>query len=73
MLSNKVKRNIWLTFAILSFMAVVDRAIRLCDGSIEWWQLVSAMVTTALCSKFYICYRREVKRGNLFGRVKLFR
>lgn len=73
MLSNKVKRNFWLTLAIMSVGCIIDRAIRVIDGSVEWWNLVSAIVITALCTKFYLCYREQVKRGNLFGRVKVFK
>lgn len=73
MLSNKVKRNIWLTLAIMSVGCIIDRAIRVIDGSVEWWNLVSAIVITALCAKFYFCYRKQVKHGNLFGRVKVFK
>lgn len=73
MLSNKVKRNIWLTLAILSVGCIIDRAIRVMDGFVEWWNLITAVVITAFCIKFYLCYRKQVKRGNLFGRVKVFR
>lgn len=73
MLSNRVKRNIWLTLTIMSGIAVIDRAVRVATGSGEWWNLVSAIIITALCAKFYICYRKQVKRGNLFGRVRIFR
>lgn len=73
MLSNKVKRNFWLTLAILSVGCIIDRAIRVIDGTIEWWNLVATIVITAFCTKFYLCYRKQVKRGNLFGRVKVFK
>lgn len=69
MFSNRVKRNIWLTLAILSLMAVVDRIIGMADGTSEWWHLACNAVTTALCFKFYLCYRRQVKNGNLFEKV----
>ncbi len=69
MTSNRVKRNIWLTLTIMSLIAIIDRIIRVADGSVEWWQLISTIVITALCAKFYLCYRRQVKRGNLFGKV----
>lgn len=35
MFSNKVKRNIWLTLAILSVGCIIDRAIRVIDGSVS--------------------------------------
>lgn len=73
MLSNKVKRNIWLTLAVVSVACVIDRAIRVMDGSVEWWNLVATIVITAFCTKFYLCYRQQVKRGNLFGHVKRFK
>lgn len=73
MLSNRVKRNIWLTLTIMSGLAVMDRTFRVATGSGEWWNLISAIIITALCAKFYICYRKQVKRGNLFGRVRIFR
>lgn len=46
MLSNKVKRNFWLTLSILSVGCIIDRAIRVIDGSIEWWNLVATIVIT---------------------------
>lgn len=73
MLSNKVKRNFWLALAILSIGCIIDRVIRVIDGSVEGWNLVAAIVITAFCTKFYLCYRKQVKRENLFGRVKVFK
>lgn len=73
MLSNKVKRNIWLTLAVVSVGCMIDRAIRVMDGSAEWWNLAATIVITAFCTKFYLCYRQQVKRGNLFGHVKRFK
>lgn len=68
MLSNKVKRNIWLVFSILSLACVVEWAVRLIDGSAEWWNLVSSIIVTALCVRFYLGYRRQVRSGILFNR-----
>ena len=73
MSSNKVKRNIWLVLVIISIAAAAGRAIRVADGSAEWWNLVSAVVIAAVCLKYYLCYRKQVRQGNLFGRVKVFR
>ncbi len=71
MLSNRVKRNIWLTLTILSALTIIDCTVRVVEGSVEWWNLLSAVIVTALCGKFFMCYRKQVKRGNLFGRVKV--
>lgn len=70
MISNRVKRNIWLTLAILSLGTVVERAIRVADGSIGWWDLIASILITAFCTKFYLSYRRKVKEGILFSNMK---
>lgn len=69
MINNKIRRNIWFVLAILSLGVIIDRAIRVADGTAEWWNLASAIVITALCTKFYLCYRRQVKQGNISGKV----
>lgn len=73
MLSNRVIRNIWLILAILSVGAIADRTIGMIDGSKEWWQVVSSIIITAVCIKCFISYRNEVRKGNLFGRVNVFK
>lgn len=73
MVSNKVKRNVWLVLSITSACTIIDRAIRLADGSVEWWSLASAVCITALCVKFYLSYRSLVRRGMLFGNTNPFR
>lgn len=72
MISNKVKRNVWLTLAIMSTACIADRAIRVADRSLELWNLVTTIIITGLCTKFYLCYRRQVRKGNIFGRVDVF-
>ena len=67
MLSNRVRRNVWLVLGVLSLGAVADRAVRVAQGTLEWWNLVAVIVITLFCFRFYLCYRREVKRGNLIG------
>ena len=59
MLSNRVKRNIWLTLTILSALTIIDRTVRVVEGSVEWWNLLSAVIVTALCGKFFMCYRKQ--------------
>lgn len=61
MFSNKAKRNIWLALAILSIACVIDRLLRVIDGSLEWWDLAAAIVMTILCIRFYLCYRKQAK------------
>lgn len=61
MLSDRAKRNVWLTFAILSVGIIIDRVIGVADGSAEWYSLVCAFIITLFCVKTYICYRKKVK------------
>lgn len=66
MLSNRVKRNIWLALAIMSGVATVGRAIQTFNGSVEWWNVLMTLIITAFCVKYYLCYRKKVKQGILF-------
>lgn len=73
MISNKTKRNIWFVLSIFSLAATIDRTIRLAAGKIEWWEVCSAAVIAVCCVKCYLSYRKEVKNGNLTGKVNPFR
>lgn len=73
MVSNRVKRNIWLALSVMSLAVIIDRAIRFADGSVEWWSLLSSVVICLVCVRFYLIFRREVKEGKLFGRQNPFK
>ena len=73
MISNKVKRNIWLTLSIVSLMCVISRGIKVLDGTAEWWQLFYTTVVFAVIFRLYMAYRKQVKAGNLFGKVDPFK
>lgn len=73
MVSNRVKRNIWLALSVVSLAVIIDRAIRFADGSVEWWSLLSSVVICLVCVRFYLIFRREVKEGKLFGRQNPFK
>ncbi|NPD81049.1 hypothetical protein HPS57_03540 [Prevotella sp. PINT] len=68
MLSNRVTRNIWLVLSITSAYPVIGRAIGIANGSGEWLMLCSAIIICAACIRFYLYYRRQVKKGILFGK-----
>lgn len=67
MISNRTKRNLWLALSVMSACGVAGRAIGVADGSARWWDLACMIVVTAACVRFYLMYRRQVRRGNLFG------
>lgn len=69
MISNKIKRNIWLTFGIVSFVCVMSIAVKVYDGTSEWWQLVCSVVICGVIFRLFSIYRKQVKAGNFFGRV----
>lgn len=73
MVSNRVKRNIWLALSVVSLAVIINRAIRFADGSVEWWSLLSSVVICLVCVRFYLIFRREVKEGKLFGRQNPFK
>lgn len=67
MLSNRVKRNLWLTLSVISIGPLADRILRCIDGTLEWWSVVCTAIITTFCFRFYLCYRRKVREGILFG------
>ncbi|WP_290432992.1 hypothetical protein [Muribaculum intestinale] len=52
---------------------IPDRCARVVNGTTHWWTLLVAIALFTICEHFYMCYRKQVKRGNLFGRVKVFK
>ena len=72
MISHKTTKNIALILVVFNTLLAVVHAIGVADGYAEWWQLASAAALTAVSVKIFICHRREVRKGNLFGRTRLF-
>lgn len=73
MLTNRTKKNFCLVLAILNAAAAIDRAINLAIGDAKWWQLVASLVAMVLFLKLYYSYKRAVRKGNLYGYVRIFR
>lgn len=65
MLSTKAKRNVWLVMTALSVGIIVDRIMRLIDGSIEWTGLASGIAVFVLVLRGYICFRRRVREESM--------
>ena len=59
--------------SIVMMAIVVERIIRFVNGSVEWWEPLSASAIGAVCTKCFLSYRKAVKRGNLYGIVKPFK
>lgn len=60
-LTDKMRSYIWLALAILSLICVISRALDLAQNDKEWWHLVSTIVMTAFCTRFYLCYRKKAQ------------
>ena len=58
MFSIKTKRNIWFVMTIVSVGIIVDRTIRLIDGTKEWTALASAIAVFVLLLRGYLCFRK---------------
>lgn len=69
MISNKVKRNIWLTLGVVSLVCVMAVAVKVYEGTSEWWQLLCSAVICGVIFRLFWIYRKQVKAGNIFGRV----
>ena len=54
MISNKVKRNIFLALSIIGIAVTAARIFDLAMGEGEWWQPVSSAAIFACCFKFYL-------------------
>jgi len=69
MLSNRVKRNAWLTFAIISAVSLIARTWQFIMHEEQWYDVLSCAVITALCFKFFLDYRKALNAGKMYGRI----
>ncbi len=60
-----------MALAIISAMCAIGQAIDLGMGDSKWWQLISMICIIGLWFMFWKRYRDAVRKGNLFGRVRL--
>lgn len=61
MVSDRVKRNIWLTLAIVSVVCAVARSIQLAGGEAEWWEAACSAIITVYCTSQYLRFRKKVR------------
>ncbi len=62
-MTDKIRSNIWMGFAIFSLICVVSRVVHLVQGDKEWWELVTTIIMTALCVRFSLCYRKKAQEA----------
>lgn len=73
MVSNIANRNISLILAVSSCAGLVFCIYSTIIKGTRWTELCSIATSTAIFAKLYLCYRREVKNGNIYGKVNPFR
>lgn len=73
MVSNIANRNISLILAVSSFAGLLDCIYSTIYEGINWSQLCPIVISTAIFTKFYLTYRKEVKKGNIYGPVNPFK
>ncbi len=64
MLNDRIRRNIWLALTVMSVAVIIDRLVRVIDGTIEWPGLLCALIISAFCARSFLCYRRKLKARN---------
>ena len=45
MLNDRIRRNIWLALTVMSVAVIIDRLVRVIDGTIEWPGLLCALIS----------------------------
>lgn len=73
MISNIAHRNVSLMFAIALFCGLIYCVYdTICKGT-SWIGLCPIITSTAIFIKFYLSYRKQVKKGNIYGKVNPFK
>lgn len=72
MTNNKVNRNYWFVLAVATAGALVCQAADIVSGHGGWRYLIPNAVISAMCLNFFLRYRSAVKKGNIYGDVRLF-
>ncbi len=73
MVSNRVKRNVWGAFSVMSLGVIAAEVIDWAMGEGEWYHVVCAVTTFAVVFRMFFGYRKVVKDGNIYGRVNVWR
>lgn len=72
MTNNKVNRNYWFVLAVATAGAFIVSAVDMISDGGEWRSLIPSAMISAMCLSFFLRYRRAVKKGNIYGDVRLF-
>lgn len=64
MLNDRIRRNIWLALTVMSVAVIIDRLVRVINGTIEWPGLLCALIISVFCTRSFLCYRGKLKARN---------
>ncbi|MBJ2188438.1 MAG: hypothetical protein JFR41_07440 [Muribaculaceae bacterium] len=62
MISEKTKRNIFGSLAVVGLFVIAGRSIDLVMGDGTWWSLAGACILYGCVSDRYLYYRRRCKK-----------
>lgn len=65
-ISNRVKRNIYLALAVVAVINFVGQVINLIADEKNWIILIGSLLLAVLFAYWYLYYRKQVNKGNLF-------
>lgn len=68
-ISNVTYRNVSLMFSIAFFCGLVFCGYHTISTGSSWIGLCPVIIATATFLKFYLIYRKEVNKGNIYGRI----
>ncbi len=71
--SNVVNRNVCLILAISFFVGLIYCVYAVLYKEATWISLYSIATSTAIFIRLYLVYRKQVKNGNMYGKVNLFK
>ena len=70
-ISNAAHRNVSLMFAIAFFCSWIYCVYATISKGESLWGTAIVLLVTIYYAKSYIVYRKEVKKGNLYGNVRI--
>ncbi len=71
--SNVANRNVCLILAISFFVGLVYCVYAVSHKEATWISLCPIATSTAIFIRLYLVYRKQVKIGNMYGKVHLFK
>lgn len=73
MVSNVARRNVCLMMAVAFFCGVIYCLYEVIHTGSDWVSICPVIIADAIFLRMYLCYRRQVKQGNIYGKVNLFK